>query len=49
MIKFILGVILGFIVGTVGISGVSRMVSKSIPVVDTKVNDAQQYLKNQSK
>lgn len=42
MIKFSLGVMVGFVLATIGLSGVTH-------VVDTNVSAAQHYLKDKSK
>jgi len=49
MIKFILGVVVGVVISTIGFSGIAHIASKAAPVVDTQVSHAQAYLKEQSK
>lgn len=48
MIKFILGVVVGFVLATVGVAGIARMASNAVPVVDSKVGEAQKFIKKQA-
>jgi hypothetical protein len=49
MVKFIVGLIIGFILGAVGVTGAVKMMGKAVPVVDAKVVEAQKFIKEQAK
>lgn len=49
MTKFILGVVVGIVLSTVGVRGVTTMFQKSISVVDNNINTIKSITKEASK
>ena len=49
MLKFLLGVVVGVVISTIGFSGIAHIFNKAAPVVDAQVTHAQNYLKDQAK
>lgn len=46
MVNFVLGVLVGIVLSTIGLSGVVRIASNAVPVVDSSVASAQTYIKS---
>lgn len=49
MIKFLLGVVVGVVISTIGFTGLAHIANKAAPAIDAQVTHAQTYLKDQAK